>query len=365
MDNNRLYVVYGDNPREMCRLLLPQTGLAESIDPGKTVLIKPNLVVAKPSSSGATTDPELVGAVIEYLQDNGIKNITIAESAWVGESTAKAFRVCGYEDISRRYGVSLVDLKKDRTVTLRSGHYEIAVAETVLNAGYLVNMPVLKAHCQTKLTCALKNLKGCIPDGEKRRFHTLGLHEPIARLNMLLKTHFIIVDGIAGDLTFEEGGNPVEMNRIIAGYDPVLVDAYTARLIGYEPEEIPYIGLAEKFGVGSVGAGRAAITELNKAEKIAAKFTVPPKIKHLARLVEEKNACSACYGSLLHALARLDEKGKLRDAHRKILIGQGYRGISTGGIGVGTCTAKCGCSLPGCPPSAREMVKFLEKHYCR
>jgi hypothetical protein len=44
-----------------------------------------------------------------------------------------------------------------------------------------------------------------------------------------------------GDLDFEEGGNPVRMNRILAGSDPVLIDSYAAQLLGFEAEEIAYI----------------------------------------------------------------------------------------------------------------------------
>ncbi|MFY9154813.1 MAG: iron-sulfur cluster-binding protein, partial [Bacillota bacterium] len=44
-------------------------------------------------------------------------------------------------------------------------------------------------------------------------------------------------------LNFEEGGNPVQMNRIIAGKDPVLIDAYAAHLMGFDIEEVPYMFL--------------------------------------------------------------------------------------------------------------------------
>ena len=102
----------------------------------------------------------------------------------------------------------------------------ISVCKEVTKLDYLINMPVLKGHCQTSITCALKNLKGCIPNKEKRRFHTMGLHKPIGYLNAIIKQNLIIVDGIIGDLNFEEGGNPVQMNRIIVGKDPVKVDSY-------------------------------------------------------------------------------------------------------------------------------------------
>jgi len=130
----------------------------------------------------------------------------------------------------------------------QGGRFDLEGVQQTLEVDYLINMPVLKAHCQTKLTCALKNLKGCIPDSEKRRFHTLGLHKPIACLGAAVRADLTIVDAIVGDLTFEEGGTPVQMNRIIAGKDPVLIDAYAAQLIGYEKDDIAYISMAEKLG---------------------------------------------------------------------------------------------------------------------
>lgn len=361
MDKNQLYVAYGSDAYDTCKQLLPRTGLAEELAAGMKVCLKPNLVVAKPSTSGATTDPGLVSAVIEFLQEHGVKDITIAESAWVGEKTGRAFKVCGYEELSRRYGVPLVDLKKDRVVTVSAGKYDIKVAHTVLAADYLINMPVLKAHCQTRLTCALKNLKGCIPDAEKRRFHGLGLHEPIVRLNTLVRTNLVIVDGLVGDLTFEEGGTPVRMDRIIAARDPVLADAYAAGLIGYDTGDIEYIGLAERLGVGSANLAEAEVVEINRCTAGRVDLAASPKARNLARWIEEREACSACYGTLVHALARLEERGKLDHWRHKVRVGQGFKGVADNGIGIGMCTGECKHHLPGCPPAAHKVVKFLEE----
>lgn len=60
---------------------------------------------------------------------------------------------------------------------------KLNVCERAANIDFLINVPVLKGHCQTKITCALKNMKGLIPNTEKRHFHAMGLHEPIAHLN--------------------------------------------------------------------------------------------------------------------------------------------------------------------------------------
>ena len=42
----------------------------------------------------------------------------------------------------------------------------------------------------------------------------------------------------------------MEMNRLIAGRDPVLVDAFVCHEMGYGVEEVPYIRMAEALGAG-------------------------------------------------------------------------------------------------------------------
>ena len=59
-------------------------------------------MVAKPSNSGATTSPELVEGIIEYFQSKGYMDIRILEGSWIGDRTDRAFKVCGYEEISKQ-----------------------------------------------------------------------------------------------------------------------------------------------------------------------------------------------------------------------------------------------------------------------
>ena len=178
--SNRIYVNYGQDPGRMVQEILTHMQIERSIPENALIGIKPNLVVAKPSTSGATTSPALVGGIIEYLKAKGRNNIVILESSWIGERTSRAFEVCGYNELALKYGVQLIDLQRDSCTAHQAGGMEIAVCDAVTRLDYLINVPVLKGHCQTKITCALKNLKGCIPNSEKRRFHTMGLHKPIA-----------------------------------------------------------------------------------------------------------------------------------------------------------------------------------------
>ncbi len=357
--DNGIRIIYGDNPRHMVKELLEVIKPEEEIDKNALIGIKPNLVVAKPSSLGATTTPAIVEGLIEYLKSKGRDQIVIMESSWVGDRTSEAFKACGYEQLSKKYNVPLIDLQNDKHKVYEIGDLKLSICDYVAKVDYLINIPVLKGHCQTNITCALKNMKGCIPNSEKRRFHTMGLHKPIAYLNKAIKQNLIIVDGMNGDLNFEEGGNPVQMNRIIAGKDPVLIDAYAAHLIGFGIEEIPYITMAEAIGVGSTDLDHADIVELNK-DNGRRKMTPTRRVQQLSRYIIEDSACSACYGSLIYALERLDEKGLLNQLKDRLHIGQNYKNKQYQGIGIGTCTSGFDKCVKGCPPKARDIVEYLE-----
>ncbi len=354
-----ILVNYGSNPIQMGFEIMDALDVKAILRKDMKIALKPNLVVAKPADSGATTSPGIVEGVIQYLKENGFNNITIMESSWVGDNTRRAFEVCGYSTLSKKYSVPLLDLKSDSAASFTSDGITMKICKAALETDFLINIPVLKGHCQTLMTCALKNLKGCIPDSEKRHFHTLGLHKPIALLNKFLRTSLVIVDGIMGDLTFEEGGTPVRMDRVIAGCDPVLVDSYVAALMGYRPEDVDYIMIAEKLGVGSTNLANANIVEINTGNKSPAMFSPSRKVAHLSKLINENQACSACYGILIHALSRLDEAGRLGRINRKISIGQGFKGAKNEGIGVGNCTSGFTTCIRGCPPKAVDIVREL------
>ncbi|MEQ8221392.1 MAG: DUF362 domain-containing protein, partial [Candidatus Eremiobacterota bacterium] len=108
--NNKIYVRYGSDGKTITEELLSIMKIEELIPSGSLIAIKPNLVVAGPSSDGATTDPAIVRGIIEYLKNRGFNNIEIIESSWLGTDTADAFRICGYNEISKEYNVPLYDL---------------------------------------------------------------------------------------------------------------------------------------------------------------------------------------------------------------------------------------------------------------
>ena len=371
MKKNEIYRAYGTDFVDLTLRLLEKAGLWEAVEQKAAALgtdptelriaLKPNLVCCTPPETGATTHTQIAEAVLLFLRRHGCRRLRITEGSWVGDRTEDAFEYLGWNALAARLGAEVIDCQKQPSFWADCAGMELSLCECVRETDFLINLPVLKGHCQTRVTCALKNLKGLIPNAEKRRFHTMGLHRPIAHLNARIHQDFIVIDHICGDPSFEEGGDPLVRNCVMAARDPVLTDAYAARLLGYGPEEIPYIPLAAELGVGSM--------DLSELCVVTVEGTSPEELPEARRVldaayaVDALDTCSACYGMLLGALTRLKaEYGSLDPITGPIAIGQGWRG-RTGRCGVGTCTRLFDLSVPGCPPTEEAIYTVLRAHW--
>lgn len=296
MEKNQILKIFGTDYKEMTKRLLHEADL-RALLPGteKCIGIKPNLVSPSEASCGATTHPEVVAGIIEYLQEYGYHRIMIAEGSWVGDRTADAVAVCSYDVLAEQYGVIFHDAQKDKSHPVDCAGLELNVCDCVDQMDFLINVPVLKGHCQTKITCALKNMKGLLPNSEKRRFHAMGLHKPIAHLSAGIHQDFIVVDHICGDLDFEDGGNPVVRNCVMAARDPVLVDAYVCYLLHYRTAEVPYVGMAAELGIGCADLGCAEIWICGREENCPS--PAEPRRSEAADYCSEESEDGACAGS--------------------------------------------------------------------
>lgn len=373
MEKNQIYMNCGTEYQKMTRELLEECDLAALIgDRNRRIGIKPNLVSPTEASYGGTTHPEVVAGILDYLKEHGFERITIMEGSWVGDKTSEAYEVCGYRALCEQYGIPFIDAQKEKAVLRDCGGMKLNLCACVDSVDFMINVPVLKGHCQTKITCALKNMKGLLPNSEKRRFHSMGLHKPIAHLGVGIRQDFIVVDHICGDLDFEDGGHPVVMNRILAGRDPVLMDAYVCHMMHYDVKEVPYILMAQQLGVGCADITQADIrlfTEKGsiknaKTDDEKAMLRQLPKSRKVVEVqdvVEEVESCSACYGYLIPALDMLKDEGLFDKLDEKICIGQGWRG-KTGELGIGHCTKGFRNHLEGCPPTEKQIYDFLKEY---
>jgi len=361
-----VFIIYGNQVESMVRQLIEKTGALDRLRPDDKVMIKPNLLVSRQNWVGVNTDPRVVEALVKSLKDRGVREITVGDGSGMGYSATKAFDYCGYKEMASHYGFHLIDLERDefvkKPVRMEGPFKSLEIARTVLECDFMINVPILKAHNETLISCSLKNLKGTMPRSMKTAFHGVNLHKAIAQLNSVLIPHLIIVDGLQGDLHSESGHDPVAMDRIILGTNPVEVDSIVADTLGYKPRDIRHIAYAADDGLGSCDLKKIKIHYLNRPSEVK-RFTPPMHYsKRFPCSISADGACCTCMGNFIFALERLNEKGLLSD-QLSFVIGQNAETPAQKKaftIAVGECASKqdtADVRIGDCPPTAGDIYQ--------
>ncbi len=365
---NEVAIIYGNQVETMVRRLVEETGCFDRIRPDDSVMIKPNLVASRKDWIGVDTDPRVIESLVKCLKDRGVQRITVGDGSGMGNSATKAFEYCGYQDLSVRYGFRLVDLERDefvkKPVSTEGPFKNLEISRKVFECDFFINVPVMKAHNETLITCSLKNLKGTMSRSMKTSFHSAGLHKSIAQLNSILVADLIVVDGLRGDLHSESGHDPVAMDRILVGTNPVEVDSVVADTLGYAPRTIRHIAHSADAGLGTCDLEKIRIRSLNRPS-VKERFSPPVHYsKRFPCRISAEGACCTCMGNFIFALERLKEQGLLTE-EISFLIGQNSKapadrkGLT---IAVGQCASKVDgveVRIDGCPPSARKIAQCV------
>jgi len=359
-----IHVIYGNQVEEMVFSLLEGSGALDRVRKNDTVLLKPNLVFSREDWIGVDTDPRVVEAMIKALKDEGVHDIIVGDGSGMGQSATKAFEYCGYTKMAKRYNIRLVDLEKDRFIEVpvkMDGPFQtLFIAQTVHDCDFFVNMPLIKTHYQTMITCCMKNLKGTMPRAMKTKFHSVDLHRAIAQLNSALKPDLVLVDGLRGDMRNETGHNIIDLERIFLGTNPVEMDSIAADILGYRPRDVPYIAYAADAGLGSCELDDIEIKALNHPSKLIRLSAPPPVADRFPCNINAEGACCVCMSNLVFALERLKADGVLSNRFA-FHIGQQAKIDSDSGkidIAVGKCVPPdfpTDAVISECPPSANSI----------
>jgi uncharacterized protein (DUF362 family) len=227
-------------------------GLCDGFEKLKTsdkILLKPNMVwggTKKLPPYGVVTTSRIVDNLIQLLHERGCKDISIGEGTIVneemGSDTSKAYDWSGIGKVAKTHGVKLIDFNSEPFEEVQLEEIKVNVSRIALESDFLIDLPVLKTHSQTKISLGMKNLKGCLALSSKKRFHKHNLHRLIALLNTKIRTPLTIIDGI---YTLERGpellGEARRANLIIAGRDVFSCDMVGSAVMGIEPDEVGYL----------------------------------------------------------------------------------------------------------------------------
>jgi uncharacterized protein (DUF362 family) len=255
-------VVRYEKPFESLKKAVDLAGGLSDLPSGSKVLIKPNMVVWYEGINfpkyGLLTTPRMIEDITRLLKDRGIDDITIAEGGVESEKKPKysliyqAAKGMGLNILKERYGVKIVDILRGSFTKLTQNDVKLSISNYVLDADYVINMPVLKTHSQTMVSLGMKNLKGVLNVASRKKCHNVDpnrdLHYHIFKLLEAVKPSFTIVDGI---YSLERGplltGRAHRSNIIIASKDTVSADLVGSSILGIDPETVPQISMAARF----------------------------------------------------------------------------------------------------------------------
>ena len=248
---------YGRLRDAVLMVLEPLGGIGAFAGPGERVLLKPNMLAAKEPADAVTTHPALVRVMAELVRATGAV-VIVGDSPGIGGFQRVAERT-GIALAARESGASLVPFDKTVELTGSGTFRRIELARSYWEADKIINLPKLKTHEMMTMTCAVKNLFGAVVGTEKAGWHLKAgtSRRQFARLlleiYLLKKPALNIVDAVVAMEGDGPGsGDPVTLNALIAGVNPIAVDVLAARLAGIPPNLLHIEREAEHMGLEGV-----------------------------------------------------------------------------------------------------------------
>jgi uncharacterized protein (DUF362 family) len=220
---------------------------------GKKIFVKVNLISSE-FVPGQCTSPMVLSEVLKELTEKGYE-VTFGDADLAAARQCdKAAKVWGHEKLAEKFGVKFQNLSRDKLVRVKLNgkvFKTLDIPRCVLDADHIISLPVMKTHCLTGLTCALKHFWGVVP--RVRHQYHLVVNDAIADITSFLKPKlaYTVVDGticMEGDAP--RTGKPKICNVIIASADSVALDAVAARYMGIPIPE--HVVAASKRGVGKL-----------------------------------------------------------------------------------------------------------------
>lgn len=352
----------------------------------KKILIKPNAGRMFKPGEGVTTDPQVVAGVIDFLRKRGGEKIFLGESPILGVKTLEALEITGIAEVCRKRDIPLIDLDYEPPVVtpVKKGKLlrSLKICREVVNADFIVSVPVMKTHMHTVVSLGIKNMKGCLRKKEKVRLHQIERKEEIcgtnktldiaiADMTTVLLPDLTVVDGTVGMEGFgPSSGDKKPFGVVVSGIDPFLTDAVSATLMGIDPEKIPHLVLSALRKKRTVRLEEVNLIPFDAISRWKNPFELPPQeisCQYQHVVVHDHDSCSACLSSVMLFLKRYQEAVKdyrLSDGCFHIALGKDVNNFPEGTLLVGDCAVKHGCGgvpVKGCPPVASHILEVLNE----
>lgn len=264
-----LVVISGEPIAATRKALEALGGISRFLKKGHRVVLKPNMSFARTPDFGATTHPQVVAAVAEACIQAGAGKVIVLDH------TLHRPELClertgireACKNLPRTHVSTFQERKFFKEIKIPQGKAldRVEVIQEVLESDLLINLPVAKSHSATGISFGIKGLMGLIWDRES--FHSrLNIHQALADLATVIKPQLTILDATRA-LTSGGPGGPGEvkkLNLIIAGTDPVAVDAYGVTVApwygqNFKGRQVEHLLVSHQRGLGKIDTDQLKI----------------------------------------------------------------------------------------------------------
>lgn len=236
---------------------LEPIGGLDFIKKGDRVAIKANLVSPKKADAAATTHPQMIASLCELLCERGADVVVGDSPGGLYNKTAlqRTYSACGL-DAAERAGARLNDDFSHVNVSFPDAKKakEFSYTGYLQNADYIIDFCKLKTHGMVGLSCAVKNMFGCVPGTNKPEYHyrfpgEADFSDMLIDLNEYAKPVLSIVDAVVGmEGNGPTNGTPRFVGAVIAATKPYYADLAAAEIIPFRTLP-PTLAAAAKRGL--------------------------------------------------------------------------------------------------------------------
>jgi uncharacterized protein (DUF362 family) len=261
-----LAVVQGSSPANTTRAAVEALGgIRRFIVKDDIVVVKPNIGWDRTPEYAANTNPEVVATLVALCYEAGAKKVKVFDNTC--NDARRCYKQSGIADAAKAAGadVSFTEERKFRDVRIDGLSLKSwPLYGEILDADKIINVPIAKTHGRAILTLGMKNWMG-IMGGSRGQIHQR-LDENLVDLARVIKPTLTVLDAVR-ILTANgpQGGNLSDVKKldtVIAGTDPVAVDAYGATLFGMKGSDLGFIRLADRAGLGTMNLAKLKIRKI-------------------------------------------------------------------------------------------------------
>ncbi len=201
--------------------------------PEQTILIKVNLNT--PDAYPASTDPEMAGALVDFLRRKGLTRIKAGDcSSNSALPTSKTAEKTGLLR-ALRGKADVVFFDRGSWVEVPAGGEflkKVTVPAAAVRAGRIITLANMKTHRLADFSFGLKSAVGFMHPLERKLLHEEHLREKAVEINLAVPSDLIIIDGrrafISGG---PDRGVEAEAGVFLCGCNPLAVDVEAYRAL--------------------------------------------------------------------------------------------------------------------------------------